>query len=233
VSTPPHDISHPSQAADPVTAIPFSRDAWNLVVQALGVAADWTENDTDETEPDDRTGYLTQIDGWRHLSTVITAALTARPDSTAHRTPPPAATNRLDAADTVVADVDLLDQLMTDDAPDDAAQDSLAEFRLAVDLIDGRSREFGSDVAVFLDQCLRFQLLDLPHTVREIRAEPTVLAEARDGGYLLLVHLRNGVTLASHRQRPDLDPGTPAARQVLTAVAATANQVLAAYQTSR
>jgi hypothetical protein len=235
VSAPiPETSPHPADAADPRPAIDLSRTAWAAILDALRVAADWTENDTDELDPSDRVDYLTQIADWRHLSTVITAALATDPDAATHRTPPlPNHSQGLDTLESVVADVDLLERLLICDVPSDTSPDSLDEFQGTVELIDGRSREFGTDVAAFLDHCLRLRLLHLPDSVHGIRAEPTVLDEARDGGYLLLISLRNGVTLASHRQRPALAPATPPARQILTAIADTANHVLSAYQTSR
>ncbi|WP_203841837.1 hypothetical protein [Winogradskya humida] len=64
-------------------------------------------------------------------------------------------------------------------------------------LMDPRSRDFGTDVAAFIDHCCEQQILRIAAPVTAVGIEATVNGDYRDGGFLVMVTIADRITLAS------------------------------------
>ena len=89
---------------------------------------------------------------------------------------------------TVWADLSRLDQLVNGDTDD---------LPTLVTLMDPRGRDFGTDVAAFIDHCGEQHILRIAAPVTAVRIEATVNGEYRDGGFLVMVTNADRITLAS------------------------------------
>ncbi|MEU4243955.1 hypothetical protein [Actinoplanes sp. NPDC026619] len=98
---------------------------------------------------------------------------------------------------TVWADLARLEQLVADDT-DDAELPSL--FRLT----DPGGRDFGTEVAAFIDHCCEQQILHITAPVTAVGIEATVGGDHRDGGFLVMVTIADRITVASGQLIPEV-----------------------------
>ena len=104
--------------------------------------------------------------------------------------------------------------------------DEAEELSELLSLLDPRSRSFGTDVADLIDRCNTHGILTFTAPILSIRIEPTTVGEARDGGFLVLVTVTDGITLASSQLVPDIfRDADDVARHVLASVVETANRL--------
>jgi hypothetical protein len=96
---------------------------------------------------------------------------------------------------TVWADLARLDQLMDGD-PDDLP----ALFTL----MNPGGRDFGTDVAAFIDHCSEQQVLRVAAPVTAVGIEATVSGDYRDGGFLVMVTIADQITVASGQLIPEV-----------------------------
>jgi hypothetical protein len=92
----------------------------------------------------------------------------------------------------------------------------------------------GTDVATLVNDCLDHGLLRPQLPVTWITITPTTRGEYRDGAFLVLADIDHTITLASTRIDPHrfTDPAGPLGAEVLDVVAATVDQLYAAYLTT-
>jgi hypothetical protein len=91
---------------------------------------------------------------------------------------------------TIWADLARLDQLVNDATDADDVSTLFA-------LMDPRGRDFGTDVAAFIDHCCEQQILRIAAPVTAVGIEATVSGDYRDGGFLVMVTIADRITLAS------------------------------------
>jgi hypothetical protein len=121
----------------------------------------------------------------------------------------------------VFADLSALAQLTDADADEQAE-----ELQELLGLLNPRSRSFGTDVAELVDRCTTQGILTVTAPILSIRIEPTTVGESRDGGFLVLLTITDGITLASSQLLPDtFRNADDIARHVLASVAETANRL--------
>ncbi len=86
-------------------------------------------------------------------------------------------------------------------------------------LMNPRSRDFGTDVAAFIDQCGEQQILRIAAPVTAVWLEATVNGDYRDGGFLVMVTIADRITLASGQLIPQVfHDADDLPRQVLAVV---------------
>jgi len=109
---------------------------------------------------------------------------------------------------------------------DTDADDQPEELEELLGLLDPRSRSFGTDVADLIDRCTAHGILTFTAPILSIRIEPTTVGESRDGGFLVLLTITDGITLASSQLHPDtFRDADDIARHVLASVVETANRL--------
>ncbi|GLZ00800.1 hypothetical protein [Actinoplanes sp. NBRC 103695] len=115
------------------------------------------------------------------------------------------------------ADLARLDELMageTDDLP------------VVFTLMDPGGRDFGTDVAAFIDHCCEQQVLHVAAPVAAVGIEATVGGDYRDGGFLVMVTIADRITVASGQLLPEVFRGADdLPRWVLAVVIDVADQV--------
>lgn len=123
----------------------------------------------------------------------------------------------------VFADLTALARLADTEA---TAVDQAEELQELLGLLDPRSRSFGTDVADLIDQCTTYGILTFTAPILSIRIEPTTVGESRDGGFLVLTTVTDGITLASSQLHPEtFRDADDVAQLVLASVVETANRL--------
>lgn len=123
----------------------------------------------------------------------------------------------------VVADLTALARLTDAEA---VADDRAEELQELLGLLDPCGRSFGTDVADIIDRCTTHGILAFTAPILGIRIEPTTVGESRDGGFLVLVTVTDGITLASSQLVPDtFRDADDIAQHVLASVVETANRL--------
>lgn len=118
------------------------------------------------------------------------------------------------------------DTKLTAPPPEQSPSDADELLRSAIDALDPTTASFGCDVADFIDTCVSQRILTFDAPVTEIRIEPTVLGERRDGGFLVLVTVGHVTTVTSQQLSAELfRSADDVAAFVLAAVLSTANSV--------
>jgi hypothetical protein len=98
---------------------------------------------------------------------------------------------------TVWADLTRLDQLVTADSDTDELPTLFA-------LMNPGGRDFGTDVAAFIDHCWEQQILRVAAPVIAVGIEATVSGDYRDGGFLVMVTVADRITVASGQLIPEV-----------------------------
>ncbi|MFI7598257.1 hypothetical protein [Actinoplanes sp. NPDC049681] len=95
----------------------------------------------------------------------------------------------------VWADLARLDQLVANAADPD-------EMPALFTLMNPAGRDFGTDVATFIDHCCEQQILLVAAPVTAVDIEATVSGDCRDGGFLVMVTINDQITVASGQLIP-------------------------------
>ncbi|RKR88286.1 diguanylate cyclase (GGDEF)-like protein [Micromonospora pisi] len=131
-----------------------------------------------------------------------------------------------------VFDTTRFQHLAAGDVSSDVAHpDDIAELNSLLEVLDPGSRDFGTDVHDLLSRCVAHGAMRYRDPITDVSVHPTTVGEARDGGFLLLVHLDNAVTVASDQIHPRMFHQRPhAADLVLTDIAETVCRVYDTYR---
>lgn len=141
--------------------------------------------------------------------------------------------DRRPAPPIAVVDTPLFARLSAGQVSTDVAHpDDIADLQQVLEVLDPAGRDFGTDVADLVARCADHHVLRYHAPVTAISIQPTTLGDTRDGGFLVLVHLGDAVTLASTQIHPRAFHHKPAraAVDVLTTIAETACQLYNAYR---
>ncbi|MEV8509686.1 hypothetical protein AB0368_33330 [Actinoplanes sp. NPDC051475] len=95
---------------------------------------------------------------------------------------------------TVWADLARLDELVAGDTDD---------LPTLFTLMNPGGRDFGTDVATFIDHCCEQQILLLAAPVTAVGIEATVSGDCRDGGFLVMVTIADQISVASGQLVPE------------------------------
>ncbi|MEV4708204.1 hypothetical protein [Actinoplanes sp. NPDC049316] len=98
---------------------------------------------------------------------------------------------------TVWADLARLDHLAADAAGTD-------ELPTLFTLMNPGGRDFGTDVAAFIEHCSEQQILRFAAPVTAVDIEATVSGDYRDGGFLVMVTIADRITMASGQLIPQV-----------------------------
>ncbi|WP_045740288.1 hypothetical protein [Actinoplanes rectilineatus] len=98
---------------------------------------------------------------------------------------------------TVWVDLARLDQVTVDNADTDELSTLFA-------LMNPAGRDFGTDVAAFIDYCCEKQVLRVAAPVTAVGIEATVSGDYRDGGFLVMVTIADQITVASGQLLPEV-----------------------------
>lgn len=86
-------------------------------------------------------------------------------------------------------------------------------------LMNPAGRDFGTDVAAFIDHCCQQQVLPMVAPVTAVGIEATVGGDDRDGGFLVMVTVADQITVASGQLIPEVFRGADdSPRKVLAVV---------------
>jgi hypothetical protein len=96
---------------------------------------------------------------------------------------------------TVWADLARLEQLVAHDTE---------ELPILFTLMNPGGRDFGTDVAAFIDHCCERQVLRVAAPVTAVGIEATVSGDYRDGGFLIMVTIADRITVASGQLIPEV-----------------------------
>ncbi|MFK3983102.1 GGDEF domain-containing protein [Micromonospora sp. NPDC050397] len=107
-----------------------------------------------------------------------------------------------------VFDTTRFHRLVDGDVSRDLAHpDNIAELNGLLEVLDPGSRDFGTDVHDLLVRCVAHGAMRYREPITDVSVHPTTVGEARDGGFLLLVHLDNAVTVAAPQIHPRMFHG--------------------------
>ena len=110
--------------------------------------------------------------------------------------------------------------------PGDSTDTDIEQLQAAREMLYPRYRDFGSDVAEFIDCCQTAGILTFTAPITHLRIEATSVREQRDGGFLVLVTVAGQLTLVSNHLPADSFAATDdIAGLVLTTVAETADHL--------
>lgn len=84
--------------------------------------------------------------------------------------------------------------------------DELTDLR---NVVDPRSRDFGTDVSALIERYLDHQILCFSAPITAIHIEATVNGEYRDGGFRVMVTIADTLTVTSRQWHPDAFLGAP------------------------